>query len=109
MPAAKARSRWSARSAARTNDLDRVEARRTMNAGGERRKEGDLCPLHNSGRRCHPGPYEGSDQTPIQLWHTSVMPFLAWRPTLRHQTAARTTPEDLPIGFRGIGRISQRG
>ena len=33
-PAVKARSTWSARSAARTNDVDRVEARRTMIGGG---------------------------------------------------------------------------
>ena len=36
VPAAKTPSRWSARSAARTNDLDRVESRRTMERGRER-------------------------------------------------------------------------
>src|SRR6478609_68757 len=69
-----------------------------MNAAGEGERKVTSAPLHNSGRRCHPGPYEGSDQTPSRLWHTAVMPYLAWRPTLRHQTAARTTPEDPPPG-----------
>jgi transposase len=94
--AVKKRSTWSARSAARTNDVDRAEPRQTMGRRGrpspptERRPP---TPSQPPVHRCRLEADEGPDQTPRPLWRAAsrcyAAPSLAAGPSPSRQLERR--------------------
>ena len=91
---AQQRSAWSARSAARTNEVDRGEQRHTIGRRGSPGKGADLALSQTTPAGETLDRTKGRRHADLTMADTTgVTQSLVWRPALR-QTAARTTPTD---------------